>query len=279
MKSLSPEEERIIVHKTTERPYSGEYWDNARAGSYECKRCGQPLFSSDAKFSSGTGWPTFDKTLPGAVTELPDDAGARTEVVCSKCGAHLGHMFYGEGFTGTNERHCVNSLSLEFVETEVESAEAYFAGGCFWGVEHLFQQAEGVISVESGYMGGRTESPSYEEVSSGDGGHVETVKVVYDTSKTDYVALARLFFEIHDPTQVDGQGPDVGEQYRSVVFYTDKKQLAAARKLIALLKKKKIKVVTKMEQASDFWPAEDYHQDYYNKTGKQPHCHSRVPRF
>jgi len=158
-------------------------------------------------------------------------------------------------------------------------SEAFFAGGCFWGVEHLFQQAPGVVSAESGYMGGHRDSPTYEEVRALRTGHIETVRVVFDPARTDYEKLARLFFEIHDPTQVDRQGPDVGEQYRSVVFYKDGDQKQAAQKLIDILKRKGLKVATRLEIATKFWPAEDYHQDYYQRTGKNPYCHTRIPRF
>jgi methionine-R-sulfoxide reductase len=111
-KKLTPMERHIIEDKGTERPYSGEYNDFDKEGIYHCKRCGEPLFKSDAKFHSGSGWPSFDDALPGAVKEILD--GFRTEIVCAKCNAHLGHVFKGESFTKKNTRHCVNSLSLDF---------------------------------------------------------------------------------------------------------------------------------------------------------------------
>ncbi|MBD3385674.1 peptide-methionine (S)-S-oxide reductase MsrA, partial [candidate division KSB1 bacterium] len=156
---------------------------------------------------------------------------------------------------------------------------AYFAGGCFWGVEYYFQKADGVISTDVGYMGGDSQNPTYEEVCSGETGHVETIKVVYDPNKTDFETMAKLFFEIHDPTQVDRQGPDIGEQYRSVVFYTDEEQKQITKKLVAILQEKGYNIATGIEKADTFWPAEDYHQEYYEKKGSKPYCHFKTDRF
>ncbi|MBM4352585.1 MAG: peptide-methionine (S)-S-oxide reductase MsrA [Deltaproteobacteria bacterium] len=156
---------------------------------------------------------------------------------------------------------------------------AYFAGGCFWGVEHLLQQQAGVLSAVSGYMGGSTGSPTYPEVCTGLTGHAETVRVEFDPARVSYERLARLFFEIHDPTQEGGQGPDIGDQYRSVVFVTGDEQRRVVERLIAALEARGLDVVTQVLDAGEFFPAEDYHQDYYVKTGKQPYCHVRIQRF
>lgn len=117
---LTPEEERVIVQKGTESPYTGEYDDFYLDGTYLCRRCNTPLYVSNAKFHSGCGWPSFDQEIAGAVKRIPDPDGQRIEIECNTCGAHLGHVFEGEGFTEKNTRHCVNSLSLKFVAKEKE---------------------------------------------------------------------------------------------------------------------------------------------------------------
>ena len=280
-KDLSPEEEKVIVHKGTELPFTGEFWNFEGKGTYVCKRCEAPLYRSEDKFDSNCGWPSFDDEVPGAITRVPDADGVRTEIICSNCGGHLGHVFLGARLTEKNTRHCVNSISMKFIpdEEDVGIRRAYFAGGCFWGVEYLLAEAEGVISTRVGYMGGETDNPSYDDVCSGTTGHAEAVEVVYDAAKTDFEELAKLFFEIHDPTQVNRQGPDVGDQYRSAIFYVDDEQKEVAQKLIGILQEQGYAAATHLAEAGTFWPAEEYHQDYYEKTGKQPYCHVRTERF
>lgn len=156
---------------------------------------------------------------------------------------------------------------------------AIFAGGCFWGVEHLMKKALGVISVESGYIGGHKENPTYEEVCRHNTGHAEAVRITFDPSKTSYEVLAKLFFEIHDPEQEDGQGPDLGDQYRSEIFYTTSEQKEVAEKLIADLTAKGYRVVTRITPATTFWRAEEYHQNHYELRGTEPYCHIYTKRF
>lgn len=277
-RELTPEEERVILHRGTERPFSGEYVDHFEMGTYHCKRCGAPLYGSSAKFRSGCGWPSFDGEIHGAVERRPDPDGFRTEIVCASCGAHLGHVFEGEGLTPANVRHCVNSISMVFIPA-VETETAVFAGGCFWGIENFFSNTEGVISATSGYTGGYMESPTYREVCSGETGHAEAVQVVFDPSVISFESLARLFFEIHDPTTPNRQGVDVGSQYRSAVFYLSEEQRATVASLIGILTEKGFRVVTEVRPLEIFWPAEDYHQNYYGKNGVRSGCHARVNRF
>ncbi len=279
---LTPEEEKVILHKGTERAYTGKYTDYKEKGTYTCRRCDAPLYRSEDKFDSHCGWPSFDDEIPGAVKHVPDADGRRTEIICNNCCAHLGHVFTGEGFTEKNARHCVNSISMNFIPSVAAAPQperAYFAGGCFWGVEYFFQNAAGVMETTVGYMGGHKDDPTYKEVCYTNTGHAEAIEVVFDPSKTDYETLAKLFFEIHDPTQVDRQGPDVGEQYRSEVFYLDDTQKKIAAKLIQILKDRGYKVATELDKAGTFWNAEDYHQDYYQHNGKTPYCHGYTKRF
>ncbi len=278
---LTPEEERVIINKGTEAPFTGKYYTFNDSGTYTCKRCGASLYQSSDKFDAGCGWPSFDDEIPGAVKRTLDADGERTEITCAACGAHLGHVFEGERFTKKDVRHCVNSISLNFIPAAKPTAteKAYFAGGCFWGVEHLLKKTEGVIATRVGYMGGKTKNPTYEEVCDHGTGHAEAVEVEFDVTKTNYETLAKLFFEIHDPTQLNRQGPDYGDQYRSAVFYTSDAQKQTAEKLIGILKSKGLKVVTDVAPAGQFWVGEEYHQDYYDRTGRQPYCHIYTKRF
>lgn len=162
---------------------------------------------------------------------------------------------------------------------KMKTKDAYFAGGCFWGVEYQMEQAPGVLDAVSGYMGGMLKNPSYSQVSHENTGHVEAVRVRYDPSKISYETLARLFFEIHDPTQTDGQGPDRGDQYLSVAFYNDASEKKTLEKLVDILEKKGYKIATQIRKAVPFYPAEAYHQNYYKRKGSTPYCHVRMKRF
>lgn len=277
-KKLNPMEKSVIEDKGTEAPFTGKYYDHDADGIYRCKRCGAALYRSDDKFDSGCGWPSFDDEIKDAVTRQRDADGRRIEITCTNCGAHLGHVFEGEGFTEKDTRHCVNSISLEF-EAEKELSYAYIAGGCFWGVEFYLEKLPGVIKAESGYMGGKTKNPQYNDVCSGLTEHAETVRVTFDPKETSYENILKLFFEIHDPTQLNHQGPDYGSQYRSAIFYSNDSEKNTAVKLINILKNKGYNVVTVLKQADKFWKAENYHQNYYQKKGGSPYCHKPVKRF
>lgn len=282
---LTDAQKYVILDKGTEPPFQGEYTDQFSEGVYLCRQCDALLFRSQDKFHSGCGWPSFDDEVAGAVRRHLDADGRREEIVCAQCGGHLGHVFKGEQLTPKNTRHCVNSLSLKFVLLDVYRPEgvklkkAYFAGGCFWGVEHLMQKQVGVFSAVSGYMGGHLENPTYKQVCEKNTGHLETVEVAYNPALIDYKTLAKRFFEIHDPTQSDGQGPDLGPQYGSAVFVENEQERVIIDALIAELKAKGLGVVTAVRESSRFWKAEDYHQDYYDRNGKKPYCHVYQKRF
>ncbi len=287
---LSPEVYKITQKAGTEPPFCGTLLDNKKDGIYACVVCGLPLFSSAHKFNSGTGWPSFYQEFdPAHVSRRLDHSHGmtRTEINCARCGSHLGHVF-DDGPPPTGARHCLNSASLVFHERgrelppesrPVTTAVAYFAGGCFWGIEHWFGEGPGVLDAISGYMQGRMQNPTYEQVCRGDTGHAETVKVVYDPARITYRRLLEAFFKLHDPTQKNRQGPDVGEQYRSGIWCVNDEQRHQAEEYIRELEKSGRfggrRIVTQVEPAGTFWPAEKYHQDYVARTGRA--CHASNP--
>ena len=281
LQNLTEQERNVIVNKGTERPFTGKYLNNKEKGVYTCKVCNAPLYKSEDKFNAHCGWPSFDDEIKGAIKHKPDADGRRTEILCAKCNAHLGHVFKGEGMTPKNTRHCVNSLSLNFKKEAKESElkHAYFAGGCFWGVEYHLESIKGVKDAISGFMGGHTKNPSYYDVVQHKTGHLETVEVIYDPKVVSYETLAKAFFEIHDPTQKDGQGPDIGAQYHSAVFVKTPQERKTIEKLIKILEAKGLKVATKILEGDVFYKAEDYHQDHYEKKGTKPYCHVYIKRF
>ena len=289
-KKLSPESYRVTQKAGTEPPFCGNLLDNKKDGTYVCVVCGLPLFSSEHKFDSGTGWPSFFREFDPAHVKREVDRSLgmeRVEIECARCGAHLGHVFE-DGPPPTGERHCLNSASLTFVEKgaplppgsrPVKAETAYFAAGCFWGVQHWFSRGPGVLEAVSGYQQGRTEKPTYREVCESDTGHAETVKVVYDANRITYRRLVEAFFAMHDPTQLNRQGPDVGDQYRSGIWTVDDGQRRVAEEVIRELTERKAwgdrKIVTVVEPAKTFWPAEEYHQEYIAKNGA--FCHVKNP--
>lgn len=274
LNKLTPKEAAVILNKETEYPFTGEYVNTKDSGIYVCRQCDAPLYRSDDKFDSHCGWPSFDDEIKGAVKRLPDADGRRVEIVCANCGGHLGHVFEGERFTAKNVRHCVNSVSMKFIPaTKIKMEKAYFASGCFWGTEYHFMKKTGVIETTVGYMGGHVDNPTYKAVCTGQTGHVETTEVVYDPSKVSFEDLLKLYYETHDFEQIGGQGPDIGPQYQSVVFYVNEEQKNLVQKYIQILTDKGYKPATQLRPAPEFWSAEEYHQEYYDRKNATPYCH------
>jgi peptide methionine sulfoxide reductase msrA/msrB len=282
IESLNSLEKLVLINKGTERAFSGKYVNTKTQGVYTCKVCDTPLYVSKDKFDSHCGWPSFDDAIQGAIKQTPDADGRRIEITCANCDAHMGHIFKGEGFTAKNIRHCVNSISLNFKKDKVTKPKlqkAYFAGGCFWGVEYYLESLKGVSSVSSGFMGGHVKNPKYYDVVRKKTGHLETVEVIYDPSILSYESLAKTFFEIHDPTQTDGQGPDIGSQYLSAIFVSHEKERKSIEKLVKILEKKGLKIATKVLDKQVYYKADASHQDYYKRKGGTPYCHRRVKRY
>ncbi len=304
---LSPEQYKILRNKGTEPAFCGNLVDTKTPGVYTCAGCGLPLFSSDSKFHSGTGWPSFFQPIAeGNVVEQTDKSYGmdRTEILCGRCGGHLGHVF-DDGPRPTGLRFCLNSASLNFTASDKvasladpaadsaaakdsarngnatkdsgATATAVFAGGCFWCTEAAYEQLDGVKSVVSGYSGGSKATANYETVSTGTTGHAESIQITYDPTRCSYERLLDVFFEIHDPTQLNRQDNDVGTQYRSAIFYASPEQKQAAETKIKQLTAAKAfpdPIVTTLEPLKAFYPAEDYHQDYARLNPDQPYIAS-----
>jgi peptide methionine sulfoxide reductase msrA/msrB len=271
-KNFTDLEKKVMFEKHTESPFTGKYYEHNSQGVFVCNNCGRGLYWSDSKFDSGCGWPSFDQEIHFAVKRIPDADGRRIEILCNNCGIHLGHVFEGEEFTDKNIRHCVNSVSLDFVPKE-NIEEIVLGAGCFWGVEYYFQKLDGVLVTEVGYSGGDLDNPKYKAICYGDTGHKEVIKVTFDTRKVSVEQVLKYFFEIHNFSQTDGQGNDIGDQYLSVIFYEDDNVKEITQSIIDMLIQKGYKVATILQKFDKFWPAEDYHQNYYGKNGKLPYCH------
>lgn len=284
-KILTADQYYITREQGTERPFSSPLNDNHDKGVFICLSCKNPLFSSETKFNSGTGWPSFYAPFYSRSLQVSMDNSqgmVRDEISCARCDAHLGHVF-NDGPKPTGLRYCMDGVALQFVKNAVVqiNSKALFAAGCFWCLEAVFENIKGVKSVVSGYAGGTEKNPTYEQVGSGITGHAEAVEVVYDPSQVSFKDLVRVFFAAQDPTQVNGQGPDHGTQYRTIAFYRNSEEKKIIEDYIASIKSQYSKpIAAQVVPIATFWLAEDYHQDYVKHHPENPYVqHESIPRM
>ncbi len=294
---LTPEQYNVMVEQGTEPPFRNAYYDNHEKGIYVSAATGQPLFSSDEKFDSGTGWPSFSNPINSDDVYVVRDNSygmVRDEVVERATGLHLGHLF-NDGPAPSNNRYCLNSAALKFIPASevsdykaanensenADMAKAYFASGCFWCVEAIYESVKGVSEVINGYAGGHTKNPTYEASNTGKTGHAEAVEVQYDPSVISFSQLMDVYFGSQDPTQVNGQGPDRGSQYRSIIFYqNDAEKKIIDEKKKALETKLGEEIAAEVMPFEKFWKAEDYHQNYEKNNPDNRYIQSvSIPRL
>ena len=274
---LSEEEYRITRLKGTERPHSSELCSLFEPGRYACVCCETPLFDSEEKFESNTGWPSFTQPIEDNSIAYHKDRGLgmyRIETVCNTCDAHLGHVFQ-DGPPPSGLRYCINALSLKKIETN--ERKVTLGGGCFWCTEAIFQQLVGVIKVESGYSGGVSINPTYREVTSGQTGHAEVVEITYNKSIISYEEILKIHLTTHNPTTINRQGADRGTQYRSIIFYRSEKEKEIAINVIKEVQEvMEDMIVTELKMFEKFCEAELYHQEYYKSNPEKAYCQAVI---
>ncbi|MFU8780579.1 MAG: bifunctional methionine sulfoxide reductase B/A protein [Kiritimatiellia bacterium] len=298
---LTPEQYRVTQQNGTERPFTGKYDKHFEHGLYVDIVSGEPLFSSLDKFDSGCGWPAFSQPAGEEVVQERMDRShgmVRVEVRSAVANSHLGHVFEDGPQDRGGLRYCINSAGLRFVplaEMEAlgygahlgrfrdagvpipETETAILAGGCFWGMQEILRELDGVISTRVGYCGGNLPDASYEAVKRGGTGHAEAIKVFFDPARLSFQSLLEdWFFRMHDPTTLNRQGNDIGDSYRSTIFYRNDKQRAVAQAAIKAAGESgrwKRPIVTTVELVKNWSDAEGYHQDYLRKNPGGYTCH------